>query len=104
MLTSVVNLGELLRGIFLLPAGRRQRELLEWFEKTVPGLDAVLPVTRHAAERFAQIDAALTKKGAPIPVNDVWVAAVALDNEAAVVTNDEHFLRVDGLRVESWSR
>ena len=40
-------------------------------------MDAIVPVTPLAAEFFAEIDATLSRKGMPIPTNDVWVAAVA---------------------------
>jgi predicted nucleic acid-binding protein len=103
ILTSVVNIGELLRGMLLLADGRRKRELLVWYQQTIPGMDAILPVTLHVAERFAQIDAALRKSGRPIPVNDVWVAATTLAHGATLVTNDEHFARVEGLRLENWT-
>ena len=103
VLTSVINIGELLRGVYRLPKGRRQRELLHWYHQAVRRMDAILPVTRAAAEYFAEVDTALRRKGNPIPVNDVWVAAVASVKGAVLVTNDGHFAYVDGLKVENWT-
>ena len=74
VLTSVVSVAELLRGVCLLPESRRQRELLELYRRV---------------------------KARPIPVNDVWVAAAAKARGAALVTNDERFTDVDGLVVEN---
>ena len=102
--TSVIGVGELLRGVYLLPAGRRRRRLLALYHQVIHQMEEVLPITRPVAEKFAEIDAALRGKGRPIPVNDVWVAAVALAQDAVLLTNDEHFARVDGLRLENWLR
>ena len=104
VVTSVVGVAELLRGVYLLPESRRRRELLELYHQVIQQMDEVLPITRVVAEEFAHIDAALHKYGRPIPVNDVWVAALAAARGAVLVTNDEHFSRVDGLRIEDWTR
>ncbi len=102
LFTSVVGVAELLKGIHLLPAGRRQRELLELYHQTLQRMAAILPISRSAAERFAAIDASLRRKGRPIPVNDVWVAAAALVEGAILVTGDAHFTHIDQLKTENW--
>ena len=102
--TSVVNVGELLRGVYLLPRSRRQQELLRLYRKIVREMEEVLPITPMVAEKFAEVDATLRKKGRPIPVNDVWVASLALVRQATLVTNDGHFNYVEGLTVENWVR
>lgn len=101
--TSVINIGELLRGVYQLPKSRRQRELLLWYHQAVRRMDAILPVTQAAAECFAEVDTALRRKGKPIPTNDIWVAAVATVKGAVLVTNDGHFAQVDRLKVENWT-
>jgi predicted nucleic acid-binding protein len=100
--TSVVGVAELLRGVYLLPKGRRQRELLQLYHQVLGQMEEVLPLGRPVAERFAEIEVKLRKKGKPIPVNDVWVAALALVRGAVLVTNDEHFAHVEHLKVENW--
>ena len=67
-------------------------------------MDEIVPITLSVAEAYAGIDVALRRKGRPIPVNDVWVAAVALTRGAVLVTNDDHFTRVEGLVLENWTR
>lgn len=104
ILTSVVNVGELLLGVYLLSRGRRQRELLSAYHQVIERVEAVLPITRVVADKFAETGAKLRKKGKPIPVNDVWVAAVALSRGAVLVTNDEHFNYVENLEVQNWTR
>ncbi|MEO5958497.1 MAG: PIN domain-containing protein [Opitutaceae bacterium] len=40
--------------------------------------------------------------GTPIPENDLWIAAVALEHGLPVATRDIHFARVPGLTVLDW--
>lgn len=102
--TSVVNVAELLRGVYLLPKSRRQRELIELYHQVIGQMEEILPITLTVAEKFAEIEVKLRKKGKPIPVNDVWVAALALVRGTVLVTNDEHFTYVDDLNIENWTR
>jgi predicted nucleic acid-binding protein len=103
VVTSVINLGEMLRGVYLLPEGRRKRELLQLCRETVGRLEEVLPLTPAVGEQFATTDVSLRRKGRPIPINDVWIASAALVRGATLVTNDAHFTYVDGLHVENWT-
>lgn len=90
-------LGELLAGF---KAGTRteanRRELEEFLDtrrvKTVVADD-------DTAELYAEIHLALRRKGNPIPPNDMWIAATAMQHGAAVCTLDAHFDYVDGLMV-----
>jgi len=58
---------------------------------------SLLPVTLVTADRFGRIAAALRRKGRPIPTNDVWIAAHAMECGAELVSFDKHFAEVDGL-------
>ncbi len=53
--------------------------------------------TMETCNRFGWVAAGLRKAGTPIPVNDVWVAAHALQTGARLLTNDAHFACVTGL-------
>lgn len=55
------------------------------------------PITRGIAERYGYAKAALAKKGTPIPENDIWIAAIALETGTRLVSNDAHFDFVGGL-------
>ena len=57
---------------------------------------------RHAptADRFGRIAAALGVKSKPIPSNDIWIAAHAMQTGAELLSFDAHFEAVDGL---AWS-
>jgi tRNA(fMet)-specific endonuclease VapC len=60
----------------------------------------VLPVTEETALRYAEIDVYLRKKGRPIPRNDVWIAAVALEHGLQLLTLDAHFSEIPLLLIQ----
>jgi tRNA(fMet)-specific endonuclease VapC len=44
----------------------------------------------------------LRKSGRPIPQNDLWFAAIAIEHDMTLVTRDKHFGEIPGLRVSAW--
>lgn len=95
VLLSAVVVGELLFGFRQGSRYDRNRKLLERFAAN-PYVE-LLPVTWTTAERFGRIAAALRAKGRPIPTNDIWVAAHAMETGADLVSFDEHYAEIDGL-------
>jgi tRNA(fMet)-specific endonuclease VapC len=94
---SVFVLGELLAGFQAGTKAKANRNILERFlEKPMV---RVLDATLETAEYFGLIKAALKKAGQPIPLNDVWIAAHALETGSVLATYDAHFAAVPGLRV-----
>ena len=93
---SVYVLGELLAGFRLGAKEKPNRQILERF-LAKPGVE-VLDATRETAEYFGLIKSALKKAGQPIPLDDVWIAAQALETGSVLVTYDAHFAVVPGLR------
>lgn len=62
-----------------------------------------LPFDDAAAERYAVLRVQLEREGTPIGGHDMQIAAIALASDSTVVTrNVQEFVRVVGLRVESW--
>ncbi|MDE0037226.1 MAG: type II toxin-antitoxin system VapC family toxin [Gammaproteobacteria bacterium] len=57
----------------------------------------VVATTMTTADRYARIASALRAKGRPIPTNDIWIAAHAMETGADLVSSDQHFAVVDGL-------
>ena len=57
------------------------------------------PVT---AEHYGIVKYLLQRQGTPIPENDVWIAASALQRGLPLATRDGHFRYVPGLVVERW--
>lgn len=93
---NAVVLGELLGGF---AAGKREAknrsELARFLDS--PRVE-MLPVTALTADSYALVYASLRRKGQPIPTNDLWIAASALEHGAAVLTRDAHFAQIDSLR------
>lgn len=59
---------------------------------------SVLAITADTADSYALVYAGLRRKGQPIPSNDLWIAASALEHGCALLTLDRHFRQIDGLR------
>jgi tRNA(fMet)-specific endonuclease VapC len=94
---SVFVLGELLAGFRAGGKEKDNRRILERFllKSTVTVLDGTL----ETADFFGLVMASLKKAGTPIPINDVWIAAQAQETGSILVTFDEHFTLVPGLRL-----
>lgn len=58
----------------------------------------VLDVTREVALRYGALFVALRKKGTPIGTNDIWIAAVAIESGGHLLTFDEDYAKVSGLK------
>jgi tRNA(fMet)-specific endonuclease VapC len=56
----------------------------------------------ETAQHYAIIKSNLKSKGKPIPENDIWIAALALQYNLTLVTRDNHFHTVDNLVIETW--
>lgn len=64
--------------------------------------NTILVCDEVTADYYGQITNMLRKKGRPIPVNDAWIAAVAMQHKLTLVSRDIHFQEIDGLLVERW--
>ncbi len=62
----------------------------------------VVPLGTETARNYARTRLALKRKGRPIPMNDVWIAAQCLEYGWVLVTDDRDFDYVDGLLLEHW--
>jgi predicted nucleic acid-binding protein len=55
------------------------------------------PIDEGTAEFYAHIYLLLRLKGNPIPTNDIWLAASAMQHGLALFTRDNHFRSIDSL-------
>ena len=62
----------------------------------------VLPCDEQTAALYAEIESHLRQQGTPIPVNDLWIAAVARQHHLLLATRDAHYERIPQLQVEVW--
>jgi tRNA(fMet)-specific endonuclease VapC len=63
---------------------------------------AVLVCDVETAQHYGMIKNALRGTGRPLPENDIWVAALAIQHGLVLVSRDAHFNEVDGLAMEMW--
>ena len=55
----------------------------------------IIDVTADVARKYGIIYLSLQKKGAKIPINDVWIAACCMEVGGALLTRDTHFASVE---------
>ncbi len=100
VLVPSVVLGELYAGFYMGHRTKTNIEELNGFLER-PGITTVL-IDLSIAERYGLLVKALKEAGTPIPTNDVWIAAVALESGARLLTRDRHFKSISGL-LSHWS-
>jgi predicted nucleic acid-binding protein len=93
LFASVLTFAEILRGIELLPAGKRRTQLEEWLTDLQTAFAArLLPVTKAIADRWAILSAQAQLRGRPLANIDGLLAATALEHDLILVTrNVKHF-------------
>jgi len=95
-LSSTV-LGELLAGFAIGSREAKNRAELQQF--LASDRVHILSVDDGTAAYYATVYRNLRQKGHPIPTNDMWIAASALQHGYALFSYDGHFQTVDGLLV-----
>ena len=93
-----VVLGELLAGFMVGKNERRNRSILQDFLSSARVI--VLEIDEETSERYAVILNHLRTKGSPIPINDVWIAASAMQYGLKVLTTDKHYIEVPQIITE----
>ena len=93
---SRIAIAEMKAGFDDTRRGIRAREALELFLR----LSNVVEITLTSAttDLYAKVFRSLHAAGRPIPVNDIWLAAQALEHGAVLVSRDRHFEAVANLR------
>jgi predicted nucleic acid-binding protein len=87
---SVISLGEIVKGLKTLPAGKRRSGLEQWLDETLrPWFEGrILPVNESIAERWGSLAGECELKGRPLKVADGLIAATALVHDLTVVTRN----------------
>jgi len=93
-----IAVGELYYGAW---KSQRHRENIAQVDELVAG-SVVLGCNAETARWYGEIKNTLRLKGRPIPENDLWIAAIALEHDLVVATRDAHFEEIDNLKVEMW--
>jgi tRNA(fMet)-specific endonuclease VapC len=94
----VIVLGEYRLGI----AQSRHRASYEsWLRQWIAAV-TVLDIDDGTAHSYSAIGIELKRKGKPIPANDLWIAALCRQHSLPLVSRDQHFDFVAGLRRLNW--
>jgi predicted nucleic acid-binding protein len=91
VLTAIV-LGELHAGFVQGTKAEKNRSELDEF--LAFARVQVVDVSSETAERYALIVQSLVRAGTPIPTNDIWIAASAMQHGLRLVTTDAHYRKV----------
>jgi tRNA(fMet)-specific endonuclease VapC len=95
ILFSPIILGELMFGF---RNGTRFKENMEDLNKFLQHeVVKLVQIGKITADRYSRIAAQLRLQGTPIPTNDIWIAAQALEHGAEIITSDRHFEKISGL-------
>ena len=94
----VIVLGEYRFGI---AQSRRRVEYEKWLGDLIAET-RVLPIDEGTSGHYAQIRAELKKAGLPIPSNDLWIAALSRQHRLPLMSQDQHFDAVQGLKRIGW--
>jgi predicted nucleic acid-binding protein len=92
IIVTPIVIGELLAGFSGGRFGERNRLFLREFLDT-PRV-RVINIDPETSERYAAVWSHLRSQGTPIPTNDLWIAASAMQHGLVVLTTDQHFLSV----------
>ena len=87
---SVVSIGELRRGLAILPISKRRTELTLWLDgDLLPRFHRrILSVTQSIADRWGILDGQCQLRGTPLNTADGMIAATALEHGLTVVTRN----------------
>lgn len=94
---SVITIGELRAGVLAastLEARDRRLATLTAAQQMDP-----VPIDEAIASEWARLRVLLRDTGQRMPVNDSWIAATAVALGVPVVTQDDHFPDLEGLRI-----
>jgi len=62
----------------------------------------ILVCDTKTARHYGEVKNKLRLKGRPLPENDVWIAALALQHDLTLITRDAHFQEVEDLQTVGW--
>jgi toxin FitB len=101
---SVVTVGELEKGVALLPSGRKQTHLRQWLLDLQQQFQAqIIPIDIETARVWGELTARAQNQGIQIPMADGLIAATAVRHGMHVMTrNTRHFAASGVLVIDPW--
>ncbi len=95
---SVISLGEFRFGV---AQSRHRIDYERWLHENLP-FYGILGIDQQTATIYSEIRLELKQAGRPIPVNDLWIAALCRQHSLPILSRDRHFDVVKGLRRVGW--
>jgi len=93
--TTFVTMAELSVGV--LKSNKPEAAWIKIFQ--IVGGHHIFSVSPRTSDLYARIYVGLEKQGILIPVNDIWIAALAVETGLPILARDEHFSRIKDLTV-----
>ena len=94
----VVVIGEYRYGIAL---SRHRDWYRKWLDQFIRDC-RVLSIDEATTHQYADIRVELKRSGTPIPVNDVWIAALSRQHGLPLLSRDRHFDSVPRIQRVAW--
>lgn len=89
---------ELYGGLIHLGKGEKEQQKIVSFLKGF----AIYPLDSESAKIAGLIDGKLMKSGLMVDAEDSMIAGIAISNNKKLITRDEHFKRIEELKIESY--
>lgn len=87
--------------LFGIHKSRFRERMTAWLDEAIASI-TILPADEHTARCYAGIRLQLETAGTPIPMNDLWIAAIARQHKLPVLSRDTHFDKVPNLTRIGW--
>ena len=102
---SVVTVGEIVKGIEVLPDGRKKQELRVWLDSLEQHYSGqILPVDEETARIWGEVSASAQTQGRILLAVDGLIAATALQHGLVVMTRNIDDFAASGVRrLNPWS-
>jgi tRNA(fMet)-specific endonuclease VapC len=94
----VIVLGEFRCGIV---GSRHRKTYEEWLEIHLRDFD-LMAITAETTLPYASLRATQKRSGRPMPANDAWIAALAIQHGLPILSRDEHFEGLPDVRRIGW--
>ena len=104
LFVSVITVGELTKGIALLPGGKKKDALSEWLLALEQDYaERILPVDAETAQVWGELTAAAQRRGKTVSVSDGIIAATAIRHGIHVMTrNVSDFRETGAMLINPW--
>jgi predicted nucleic acid-binding protein len=97
---SVVTIGEIVYGFLKGNRFDKNNAILNKF--LTNQYVNIVKINKEIAYLYAQIFFQNRKNGIPVPINDIWIAASAIETNSTLITYDKHFLKIP--KVKLWKK